>query len=253
MELADHRAYGAGDELRLVDWNAWQRLGTLQVRLFHESRGQKIHVVLDTSASMGEPSEKADHAGTLAAALSMMGLLQRDAVRLSLGGGASPAAASGSDGAAFAAVLSAIETARVEGLDSEGLVRVLSAQRSDRVLLVSDLLAPPDDTERVLRALQAAGHRAALLHVLSAAELAPPLDEPLELEDAETGETLLVDGGPEVQARYQDTLDRWLAALRALCSRYGVQYVPAFVGTPMDEVFAELRRARILESTRGSG
>lgn len=253
VELADHRAYGAGDELRLIDWNAWQRLGTLQVRLFHESRGQRIHVVLDTSASMGEPAEKADHAATLAASLSMMGLLQRDAVHLSLGGGADPRAASGSDGAAFGAVLRAIETAQVGGADLDGLLRVLASGRSDRVILLTDLLLPPDQTERLLRATRAAGREAVVLHVLSDAELRPSFTGPQELEDAETGELLLVDGGPEVAARYQQALDRWLTALPGLASRLGVRYLPAWVRTPIDEVFTELRRARVVESARGSG
>ena len=251
VELADHRPYGAGDELRLVDWNAWQRLGTLQVRLFHESRGQRLHLALDTSASMGAPAAKADHAATVTAALAMSALLQRDAVRLSLGGGASPRAVTGGDGGAMAAVLKALETAEVAGQDRDHLARTLGAARVDRAVLITDLLVPPDEQQRLLRALAAAGREAALVHVLGPDELHPPLDGPVELEDSETGELLVLDGGPEAQAAYQQALDRWLHALPAECSRLGVRYVAGFSTSRPDAVLDALRRARVLEGARG--
>ena len=59
----------------------------------------------------------------------MSALLQRDAVRLSLGGGASPRAVTGGDGGAMAAVLKALETAEVAGQDRDHLARTLGAAR----------------------------------------------------------------------------------------------------------------------------
>lgn len=253
VELADHRPYGPGDELRLVDWNAWQRLGTLQVRLFHESRGQRLHLVLDTSASMGAPTAKADHAATVSAAIAMSALLQRDAVRLSLGGGGQPRAVTGGDGGALAAVLQALESAEPTGDDREHLVRTLGSKRVDRAVLVSDLLMPPDQQQTVLRALAAAGRQSALLHVLSADELSPPLDGPVELEDSESGERLVLDGGPEAQAAYRAALDRWLDALPAACSRLGVRYVAGFAPDGPHAALDALRRGGVLEGARGAG
>ena len=48
VEFADHRAYHPGDDLRLVDWNAYARLETLLVRLFHEEllRVYPLHAVV---------------------------------------------------------------------------------------------------------------------------------------------------------------------------------------------------------------
>ena len=103
-----------------------------------------------------------------------------------------------------------------------------------------------------MRALAAAGRHSALVHVLSAAELAPPLHTPVELEDAETGERLVLDGGPDAAAAYRVALDRWLGALPAMCSRLGVRYVPAFVSTGANGVLEELRRAGVLEGARGT-
>ena len=88
MEFADHRPYRPGDDLRLVDWNVYNRLRTVLVRLFHEDRNLHLGICLDCSGSMGAGSpRKADHAATLAAALSLIGLRERDTVTLSLAGG----------------------------------------------------------------------------------------------------------------------------------------------------------------------
>ena len=42
IEFADFREYGVGDDLKLVDWNVYERLGTVLVRLFHEDRNLRI-------------------------------------------------------------------------------------------------------------------------------------------------------------------------------------------------------------------
>ena len=253
VELADHRAYGAGDELRLIDWNAWQRLGTLQVRLFHESRGQRLHLALDTSASMGTPADKADRAATVTAAVAMSALLQRDALRLSLGGGAHPQALTGGDGGAFGAVLHALESARVGGDDRRGLANLLAASRVDRAVLVSDLLMEPAELTLLLRSLASGGRQAAVVHVLSAADLSPPLDRPVELVDAETGARLELGGGPELKRAWQDALRRWLEAVPAECGRLGVRYVPALAPAGPAEILDQLRKAGVLESRQGGG
>lgn len=252
VELADHRPYGPGDELRLVDWNAWQRLGTLQVRLFHESRGQRVHIALDASASMGIPAEKADHAATLTAALCLVALLQRDALRLSLAGGGQPITVTGADAGRFAAVLKALEDARPDGEDRQQLAAALGARRLDRAVLISDLLMPPEDLDRLLRALAAGGRQAAVLHVLGPTELNPPLDGPVEWEDAETGERMEIDGGPDALDAYRKALHRWLDALPARCAALGVRYLPAWTHHPLPDLLEDLRRAAILQGGRGA-
>src|SRR5512136_1233233 len=53
VEFADHRPYVAGDDLRFVDWNVYGRLNQLFLKLFLEEQDLTIHLLVDTSASMG--------------------------------------------------------------------------------------------------------------------------------------------------------------------------------------------------------
>ena len=73
---ADYRAYGVGDDLRYVDWNAYARLDRLHVKLFVDEEDLCLHLLVDASASMdfGRPT-KLDYAARLAAALGFVGLV----------------------------------------------------------------------------------------------------------------------------------------------------------------------------------
>src|SRR6266498_2114416 len=51
VEFADYRAYGAGDDLRYVDWNIYGRLDRLYLKLFVDEEDLYLHLLLDGSAS----------------------------------------------------------------------------------------------------------------------------------------------------------------------------------------------------------
>src|SRR5215470_12923478 len=81
VEFADYRPYGAGDDLRYVDWNIYGRLDRLYLKLFVDEEDLYLHLLLDGSGSMrfGEPS-KLRYAARLAAALGFVGLASLERV-----------------------------------------------------------------------------------------------------------------------------------------------------------------------------
>jgi len=87
VEFADHRPYVAGDDLRFVDWNIYGRLEQLFLKLFLEEQDLTVHILLDTSASMGtgDPS-KERFTKKLAAALGYISLVNNNRLTLSLFG-----------------------------------------------------------------------------------------------------------------------------------------------------------------------
>src|SRR5258708_21163117 len=44
VEFADHRDYQPGDDFRYLDWNVYQRLGRLLVRLYEEEEDLAIYL-----------------------------------------------------------------------------------------------------------------------------------------------------------------------------------------------------------------
>jgi uncharacterized protein (DUF58 family) len=259
MEFSDYRHYHAGDDLRRVDWNAWTRLGTVLVRLFHEDRNLRINIHLDASGSMslGQP-RRLDFAGNLALALAGIGLVQRDTVRLGCFGAASGAngsrgstLVSGHDLRSLGGMMAALS--RVEpGTGAVDMRRAIlghaGRRRADRSFLISDLLVEEDDMRRVIRALAATGSRPALLHVLGPEERDPDLLGTVELVDAETGQRRFLDVTPATREAYRAHVAQWLDSVQRLCGRYGVQYLPAYSDGSLAELMTQtLRRAAVVE------
>lgn len=259
MEFADHRPYRPGDDLKLVDWNVYNRLRQVLVRLFHEDRNLHLGICLDCSASMGTGSPpKADHAATLAAALSLIGLRERDTVTLALAGGTGDVPRlRGHQARSFSRQLSALESAEPAGSpDLADTIRRLGDRgRIDRAILISDVLTEDDDAiEAALRALTTVARRPALLHVLAGSEIKPDLSEGVEAVDSETDEILAVGDRAGLAAAYQEALEVYLKGVRTRCAAMRVQYVPAFTNLPLRALVLDaLRRGRVVENARGAG
>jgi uncharacterized protein (DUF58 family) len=82
--LAGHRPYALGDDPRRIDHRAWARLDRPVVRTYRRDREQRLHLILDTSGSMGAAfPERYDRAREIATALAAIGLAGLEDVRLS--------------------------------------------------------------------------------------------------------------------------------------------------------------------------
>ena len=87
VEFSEHRAYGAGDEIRHVDWKLWGKTDRFFIKQFEEETNLKSYLLLDQSLSMTYKSDtvsKLDYAQILAASLGYLMLKQQDAVGLTL-------------------------------------------------------------------------------------------------------------------------------------------------------------------------
>lgn len=275
IEFADYRPYTPGDDLRRVDWNAYARLGTLQVRQAQAEHDTVLYLLVDASPSMafGAPA-KFLAARRLAAALGYIALAHLDAVVL-----AAPGVGSGGLGAWKGEAadptlatdantrhpLSAIRSPQslVRGRAEAGtLFRNLqdlpigSPATFDDLLvgwstrpgqgrlaiLISDLLL--DGYRDGVRRLVAAGFQVALLHVLSPEEVRPGETGDLDLIDSETGDHLEVHLGQESLAAYDAHLRAWLDETTAWCRDHGAGYLLVESDWDIERVLLEHARGR---------
>src|SRR6478736_6696124 len=88
-EIAAHKPYSPGDDLRHVDWNALARLDQRVVKTFRAEREAPLHLLLDASASMNAPDAdgKLAFAVALGASLAYIALRHGNPVRLAVLGG----------------------------------------------------------------------------------------------------------------------------------------------------------------------
>jgi uncharacterized protein (DUF58 family) len=254
MEFADHRPYAPGDDLRRVDWHAYQRMRSVLVRLFHEDRNLHAALCVDASASMGFGlPKKSDHSATLAAVLALAGLRQRDRVTLTIASD-SVTRRRGHQIGAFSGMLASLESIQPKG--TPDLAKVLRSMtdrgRPDRLILFSDLLVEPDVREEILRALATSGRWPVLIHMLSQEELDPDLSQGVEAFDAETGEVVMVGSGPSDAQAYRAALGEFLREIRLRCSALRIWYVPATTASPIRKMVLEaVQQGRLLASVRG--
>ena len=257
VEFADFREYDPGDDIRLIDWNVYLRLGQVLVRQFNEERSLSIKICLDVSASMafGEP-RKADRAAEVAAALATIALVHRDPVILiCFGADRAPVRAKAVNFDGMAELVHVLERVEPGGTGDayKQLAGQLGGGRTDRLFLISDLLCEPAAREQQLRLLAASSLHPVLVHTLSAQELKPDLRDVSEIVDAETGETLVLRDGPEAEEAYQEGLRTWLEDIQARCKTLGIQYLrlPPEGSSLIAFIEGDLRRAHVVENAAG--
>ncbi|MEM6293935.1 MAG: DUF58 domain-containing protein [Myxococcota bacterium] len=256
VEFADFREYDPGDDIRLIDWNVYLRLGQVLVRQFNEERSLSIKICLDVSESMafGTP-RKADVAAEVTAALATIALVHRDPVTLICFGSDRPPVrvkAVNLDG--MAEVVHVLEKVEPGGRGDvyKQLARQIAGGRTDRLFLVSDLLCEPEEREQQLRLLAASSLHPVLVHTLSAEELEPDLRDISRVVDAETGEEIVLRDGAEAAEAYQNALQDWLVAIETRCRTLGIRYLRVPPGEGLAAfVEGELRRAQVVENAAG--
>jgi len=257
IDLAGLREYTEGDDARHIDWNVTARLNEPQLRVFTEDRELTVWLVLDRSASMtvGAPGRgKNDVLSELALVLARLfgrggnrvGALLYDtgAVRIVPPG----------SGRRHALRISA-ELARTSGFGTTGTTDLAAmldavaklARRRALIVVISDFIGDGDWGRSLLRLVPR--HEVVALRVIDAADDELPDVGLVVVEDAETGEQLVIDSSdPLLRARLRAGVDERDGRLAAGMSRAGVPIhrigTDADLATALIEVVASTQRRR---------
>jgi uncharacterized protein (DUF58 family) len=230
FDLHGLRPYVEGDDARHIDWNVTARLDEPQVREFNEDRELTTWLVLDRSASMavgGQGRGKQDVLSELALILARV--LGRNgnrvgAVLYDTGAarivpprtGRNQALRIGRELERTPASRAAATTDLAAMLDT-----VASLARRCLVVVISDFIGMGEWQRPLIRL----AHRndVVALRVVDRADDALPEVGLIVVEDAETGEQLLVDSAdPWFRTRFRDGVDEREAGLRSGMRRGGV-------------------------------
>ncbi|MEU6715450.1 DUF58 domain-containing protein [Nonomuraea sp. NPDC046802] len=230
IDFTGLRAYGDGDDARHIDWNVTARLDEPYLRVFTEDRELTVWLVLDRSASMaaGRPGRaKHDVLAELALVLARLfgrggnrvGALLFDTGMLRV----VPPGTSRRHALRIGAELQRTSAARgattdlAEMLDAAGRL----ARRRALIVVLSDFIGD-GDWERSLQRL-ARRHEVVALRIVDTADDVLPEAGLIVVEDAETGEQLVVDSAdPLLRVRFREAVDARDARLAAGMRRAGV-------------------------------
>jgi uncharacterized protein (DUF58 family) len=282
-DLAGLRDYVEGDDARHIDWNVTARLNEPQLRVFTEDREMTAWLVLDRSASMtvGVPgSGKHDVLGDLALVLARLfgrggnrvGALLYDTGVYDTGpyGNGTVRTVPPGTGRRHALRIGAeLARTREPGRRRDGqrrngqrrdgqygsttdLAAMLDAvaklaRRRSLIVVISDFIGDGDWGRSLLRLVPR--HEVVALRIVDAADDELPDAGLIVVEDAETGEQLIVDSSdPLLRARLRAGVEDRDARLAAGMSRAGVPLhrigTDADLATALIEVVASSQRRR---------
>jgi uncharacterized protein (DUF58 family) len=251
VEFADHRAYVAGDDLRFVDWNIYGRLDQLFLKLFLEEQDLTVHVLADTSASMGvgEPS-KDRFVKRLTAALGYISLVNNNRSTVSLFGDGVRVQLANARGRSYLPQMAEmLLTTECDGFsDFEKACREAAAGRigSGVTIVISDFLFK-QGYQSALRRLLGARYDLYVIQILSPQEIAPELNGDLKLLDIEDGDLEEITVSSALIKYYQRNLAAYCNELNEFCTNRGAVYVRANSADSIESlVLNYLRRVQLL-------
>ena len=234
MEFDEVREYQPGDEVRSIDWNVTARTGQPYVKRFVEERELTVMFLVDLSASGAFGSRrrvKNDVAAELCALLAFSAIKNNDKVGLIVFTDCIEMFVPPAKGTTH--VLRLIRdllefrprqarTSIGGGIDYLG--RVMNKRAV--VFLISDFLS--EDFEKPLSIL-GRRHDVIAVSVADPSEVSLPSVGLVALEDAETGEQVLIDtGSARVRRRYEQLGAERRGRLGELLRNAGVDHIEVF-------------------------
>jgi uncharacterized protein (DUF58 family) len=198
MEFAEVRPYQVGDDIRSIDWNVSARTGETYVKVYDEEREQTVMVAVDISGSgeFGSAEKfKREIAAEICAIVAFSAIKNNDKVGLLLFSDQVELFVPPEKGRRHA--LRIVRDLFAHESRSTGtslstafghLLRVL--RRRSVVLVISDFI--DDGFEKPMKVL-ARKHDTIFVQLIDPREESVPAVGLVELTDAETGETIVVD------------------------------------------------------------
>ncbi len=253
VEFSEHRAYGAGDEIRHVDWKLWGKTDRFFIKQFEEETNLKSYLLVDQSLSMTYKSKnmtKLEYAQILAASLGYLMLKQQDAVGLTLFDDRIrvniPARSKRSH---LNIILSQMQniTAGPETTIAPVLHKTAEAiKKRGLIILISDLFDDPDKVLSGLQHFRYKGHEVIVFHVLDPQEITLDFTQRTRFRDMESGEEIVTDPW-HIQSDYQKSMEQFCDYIKSNCRQKNIDYVQLSTDLPLDMALSEylIKRKRI--------
>ena len=257
IEFDEVREYTPGDDIRAIDWNVTARMGHPYVKHFSEERELTVIFLVDVSGSQcfgSQERSKAETAAEITCLMALSAIKNQDNIGLVLFSDRIEKYIPPRKGRTAAMrlvreVLAAEET--THGTDIAGAFRFLNSvqKRKAVVFLISDFLDINYEKELKVAARR---HDVICCPIVDPHELNLPNVGLIELEDAETGELLIVDThSAALRNAFAETATEERNALLTMLRRNKVDYIPLSTDRPIVDDVRQLFQQRQRRSRRG--
>jgi uncharacterized protein (DUF58 family) len=254
IEFDSVREYQPGDEVRSIDWNVTARTGKLQVKKFEEERELSVMLLLDASLSCRFGSRrqlKSEIAAELCSVVAFSAIYNKDKAGLIVFTDRVEKSIPPRKGTNH--VLRLIREALLyypknKGTDINSSIAYLNKIMHNRAVcfIISDFMA--ENYEHSM-SIASRRHDIIAVRIIDSRETDMPHAGLIALDDAETGEHIVIDTSDEVfrQQYREDALNRIKSQNDFFKSR-GIDYIDIYTDTPyIDSVinFFKTRSGRV--------
>lgn len=240
VEFLEYRPYIPGDDPMRIDWKLYARSDRRYIKEFEDETNTNCHILLDMSTSMEYSSArvtKLHYGAMLAASLAYFMIRQRDRVGLYLFDDRireriPPKSTHGH----LVSMLHSLENLHSGGRTSMGkpFHELADAIRKrGLVIIISDLLDEPDSILGGLKHFRFDGNDVIVFQIVDPVELTLQFRDIVELEDMETGETLII-MGDEAREAYQENFRLFRDTMKNECGLLNIDYEVLETSKPLD-------------------
>ena len=253
VEFSEHRAYGAGDEIRHIDWKLWGKTDRFFIKQFEEETNLKSYLLIDQSLSMTYKSgnvTKLEYTQILAASLGYLMLKQQDAVGLTLFDDRIrvniPARSKRSHLNIILSQMQNIQAGPETAIAPVLHITAEAIKKRGLIILISDLFDDPDEILSGLQHFRYKGHEVVVFHVLDPQELTLDFTQRTRFRDMESGEEIITDPW-HIQSDYQKSMEKFCDYMKSMCRQRNIDYVRLSTDSPLDMALSEylIKRKRI--------
>ena len=253
VEFSEHRPYGAGDEIRHIDWKLWGKTDRFFIKQFEEETNLKSYLLLDQSLSMTYKSDKVsklEYSQILAASLGYLMLKQQDAVWLILFDDQIRVNIPPRSKRSHLNIL----LSRMQNINAGPETTIApilhqtaeSIKKRGLIILISDLFDDPEDVLTGLQHFRYKGHEVIVFHIIDPQELTLDFSKRVRFRDLESGEEIITDPW-HIQSDYQKSMKYFCNYFKSRCRQKNIDYVQLSTDISLDMALSEylMKRKRV--------
>jgi len=247
IEVIDYREYQPGDDFRLIDWRLYGRTEKLYIRRFEEEKELTVHVLVDSSLSMGFSTQrmtKFDYAGSIAAGFGFMSVKNHEKFALALYSSAirETTQPRKSQNHLFN-VMQLLNSTQLQGITNFG---ACAAQYTKLIktksfsIIISDFLEEMPSVKEGIHRMAKQSKEMMLIQVLDPWEIDLGWRDDVKFQDMETGEVKRTFLSPRFRSDYTHSIQDHNNQIRSLCHDLGIEFMTLTTNTPLFDSFVQL-------------
>lgn len=250
MEFSQYRSYGAGDDLRLLDWKMFARSDKYFIRESQIETSISVKIIIDASASMNHEDNgftKIEYARYLAASLAYLASMQGDAIGLYvLQNNNLFSLPSRRDHQHLQRLFYQLEQIHPAGqfTDAVHYKSLLSGNGIKELLIfITDYYEEKGEITALLQSLSTGKHEIVVLHLLGENEMELQFEGYAALEDLETGRTIQINTAAYRQ-EYKVKLCEHIERIRHHLLSRNIWYETITMNEPLDKALQQFLKGR---------